>query len=463
MNPNRNLHTTFFKLTTLYALIFSASSLIVFGIIYWIASGTFEQQMNLSVKGEFSVLEQEYQIGEEKELMQEIRQRITSGTHGFSYYLLQDSKGEKLAGNLPATKEFEGWREIIAPYPVVLGKNDLDFKETQSHKALVMGKRLSDGAFLVVGVSTFRKEELREAIRVAFLWATGVILVLSFVGGAILSAGFLRRIDEINRTAKAIINGHLSERVKTLGTDDELDMLAANLNTMLNHIQALMDSLEQISINIAHDLRRPLGRLQQHLETVRQDHSSNDAYKVEIDNALLEVDDILATFGSLIRIAQIEAKTRRFSFNSMDLSSVYQTVVDVYGPVIEEAGKTFEVDITPEIAIDGDRELLTQQMVNLIENAISHTPKNAHIHLSLSQSQQGPVGTLTDNGSGIPRDERDKIFERFYRLEASRTSPGNGLGLALVKAVANLHEATLAVADNHPGAVFTIRYKDINE
>jgi len=463
MNPLRNFRTIFFKLTSLYAVVFSVSSLIVFGIIFWIASATFEQQMSLSITGEFSTLEKEYQVGRETELTRELKQRIASREYSFSYYLFQNAKGQKLAGNLPTMTEFEGWRKISVPYPFIIKNSTPEPAEPRKHTAWVMGKRLNGGGFLAVGTSTYRNEELKETIQEAFFWAIGVILVLSFVGGTVLSSGFLRRVDEINRTSKAIINGHLSERITTLGTEDELDLLAANLNTMLDHIQALMDSLQQISTSIAHDLRRPLGRLRQHLEATRQETFSAETYQAAIEDALRETDNILATFGGLIRIAQIESKTRRFLFQTIDLSAVYQTVADVYGPVIDEAGKTFEVNIVPELKIDGDRELLTQQVVNLVENAISHTPKGAHICLSLSPSQQGPVGALGDNGPGIPKEKREKIFERFYRLEASRTSPGNGLGLALVKAVANLHEATLVVADNHPGVVFTIRYKAFNK
>jgi len=455
----RYFRTTFFKMTALYVLIFGVSSLIVFGVIFWMASGTLEKQLNQSVKGEFSTLQQEYKVGKEKELTREIRQRITSGAYGFSYYLFQNSKGKKLAGNLPAMSKFEGWREISVPFPSVIEENDPDAAETGNHLAWAMGKQLKGGAFLVVGASTYRNEEFKEAIRDAFLWAISVIFVFSFVGGTILSSGFLRRVDAINRTAKAIINGHLSERVRTLGTEDELDLLAENLNTMLDHIQALMDSLQQISTSIAHDLRRPLGRLRQNLEAVRDVNLSTREYKVAVDNALKETDDILATFASLIRIAQIESKARRFLFEKVNLSDIYRTVADVYAPVIDDAGKIFEVDIEPGLEIDGDPELLTQQVANLLENAISHTPEKAHIRLKLSQGSKGPIGILSDNGPGIDKQDRDKIFERFYRLEASRTSPGNGLGLALAKAVADLHEAEISVTDNHPGAVFTIYYK----
>jgi len=458
MSKIRFLRSANFKLTALYVLLFGASSLVVFGVIYWIIAGTLQQQMALIVKAEISELEQDYRVGRTAGLAQEIETRIGSGRYPFNYYLLQDKSGKKLVGNLPSMAAFEGWQDIPAPYPSV-ADNATDLTETSEHRAYAHGNHLDDGAFILVGTSTYQADESKEAIMRAFFWAIGVVLVLAFGGGTILSLSFLRRIDEINRTAKAIVDGQLNERVRTSGTKDELDLLAVNLNDMLDRIQALMESLQQVSNDIAHDLRRPLGRLRRHLEGVRRDAGSVEDYQTAIEKGIVETDDILATFSSLLRIAQIEAHVRRHAFRRVDLSAVFETVIDAYGPVIEDAGKLIEIDITPEIVIDGDRELLAQLLANLIENTVTHTPSGTSICLSLQQTQDGPVATLCDDGPGIPESERGKIFERFYRLDASRTTPGNGLGLALVAAVAGLHGASVAVTDNHPGAIFMVRYK----
>jgi len=460
MSGIRLLRTANFRLTALYAVLFSISSLIVFGIIYWVATGNLQQQMATTIMAEISVLEQEYSVGAETELTREIGQRIDSGAHAFSFYLLQDQSGRKLAGNLPPMAPFEGWLETTVPHPSI-SENDGDITKIRSHKALVRGERLDGGAFIAVGISTYQGDKFKELIREAFFWAMGVVLALAFGGGSILSVGFLRRIDDISRTARAIIEGHLSERIRTSGTNDELDRLAVNLNDMLDRIQGLMESLQQVSSSIAHDLRTPLGRLRQRLEAAGRDARSPEDYRTTIGQALADTDAILATFGALLRVAQIESRTRRSSFRRIDLSAVFQNVAEVYGPVGEDSAKRIETAIASGIVIDGDQELLVQLLANLVENALTHTPPETTIRISLAQTSSGPVGILSDDGPGIPEEDRQKIFERFYRLDTSRTTPGNGLGLALVKAVADLHGASVTVTDNHPGAVFTVRFKGI--
>ncbi len=459
MNPIRIFRTASFRLIALYTLLFSTSFLIVFGIIYWITVDALRQQMVLSIGAELSALEQEYRKGQATELTWEIRKRTGSGEYVFNYYLLQDGSGRKLAGNLPGMPPFEGWREIPAPYPLA-AKSENKPSEMQSHTVLVKGNLLQDGTFIAVGNSTYQSNEAKEAIREAFFWGMGAILLLAFGGGMILSANFLRQVDEISQTAHAIVEGRLTERIRTRGTNDELDRLAINLNDMLNRIQVLMESLQQVSSNIAHDLRTPLGRLRQHLEAARRDAESVDAYEKAIDQALVEVDVILATFGSLLRIAQIEATTRRSSFRPIDLSAVFESVADAYGPVGEDLDKKIEADITPGITVNGDRELLVQMLANIVENALNHTTSGTAIRITLRRGPKGPVGVLSDNGGGIPESAREKIFRRFYRLEASRSTPGSGLGLALVKAIADLHGIAVTITDNHPGSVFTIFFDD---
>lgn len=456
MKPIRFIRTASFKLTALYVGLFGVSSLMVFGIVYWLTLGALYKQTVISVEGEWSSLHAEYRKGYEGELAREIRQRIGSGKHPFVYYLLQDVNGRKLAGNIPAMAPFDGLRKILGPYPDVAGGHD---KELSKRRALALGGILSDGFFLVVGNSMYQSDESGEAISEAFFWAMGAVLLLALGGGAVLSIGFLHRIDEMNRTAHAIIEGRLTERIRTSGTNDELDQLAVNLNNMLDRIQSLMESLQQISSNIAHDLRTPLGRLRQNLESARRESRSIGAFDKAVGRALVDVDSILATFGSLLRIAQIEATTRRASFQRVDLSAVFQSVADTYAPVAEDMDKRIVARVAPDIVARGDRELLVQMLANLVENALKHTPRATMIQVTLDQEpEEGPVGCVSDNGPGIPENKRDKIFDRFYRLEASRRTSGNGLGLALVKAVAELHGATITISDNHNGAVFKIAF-----
>ncbi len=454
MKPIRFVRTASFKLAALYVVLFGVSSLVVFGIVYWLTLGALYKQTVFSVEGEWSALKAEYRKGHEGELADEIKQRIGSGKHPLVYYLLQDVRGRKLAGNLPSMDPFDGLRKIRAPSAASASERA---KDAVKRRALVLGGILSDGYFLAVGNSTFQNDESEEAIGEAFFWAMGAVLLLALGGGAMLSIGFLRRIDEINRTAHAIIDGRFTERIRTSGTHDELDQLAVNLNDMLDRIQALMESLQQVSSNIAHDLRTPLGRLRQNLESARLDSKSIADYDGAVDRALVDADAILATFSSLLRIAQIEATTRRDSFQSVDLSAVFESVASTYAAVAEDMGKRIVAGIEPDLTVRGDRELLVQMLVNLVENALKHTPPSTTVQILLEDDpRSGPVGHVIDDGPGIPRDNHEKIFDRFYRLEKSRSTPGNGLGLALVRAVAELHGAAIVIVEKHHGAHFKI-------
>jgi signal transduction histidine kinase len=313
---------------------------------------------------------------------------------------------------------------------------------------------------LTVATDTYRVREAEEAIFRSFAWAAGATLLLGLAGGITLSHGFLRRVDEINRTTRVIMHGDLTERIRTTGTGDELDELGQNLNDMLDRLRDLMEGLKQVSNDIAHDLRTPLSRLKQHLEAAREEARSVEDYEEAIGLALRETDIALATFGALLRIAQIETGTRRANFIALDLSALVRDLAMTYDVVAEDLGETLVSSVESGLRIYGDRELLTQLFVNLVENALRHTPKGAHIRLSARKGSLGPIVEISDDGPGIPEAERANVFKRFYRLESSRSTPGSGLGLALVAAVVELHGAHIALGDNAPGLKVTVQFNE---
>ncbi len=448
MRRIRLYRSTSFRLAALYAGLFGASVLVLIAMIYWIASDALRQQLIAAVDGEVATLTEYYRADGPDRAAEAIRRRLASGLRSTTVYLLQDARGMKLGGNLPATKPVIGWVEL----PARTGDDDeADAAERDGHRLLAHGVALPDGGFLLVGEDAFHLVETQEAILRAFGWGFGGTIVLAVIGGALLSVGFLRRIDAINRTARAIIDGKLGDRVPVRGTNDELDQLALNFNEMLDRMQALMESLRQISSDIAHDLRSPLSRLRQRLEGTRARARTVEDYAAAVDRAIAETDAILSTFAALLRIAQIEAGTRRTTFSTVDLTDVFQRVADAYTAVAEDRGQMLKATIARGLMVRGDRELLVQMLANLIENAIRHTPAGTTIALDLESTPDGIVGSVSDNGPGIPADARAKVFQRFYRLEASRTAPGNGLGLALVAAVADLHRIRIELGDNQPG------------
>lgn len=316
---------------------------------------------------------------------------------------------------------------------------------------LVVTRGLADGLRLVVADNLDSVEDVQEVLLTAFLVALVLAVLLGLAAGALFTGSLLRRVDGITRTAEAIIGGDLSRRIALAGSGDDFDRLSATLNAMLDRIGDLLENLRQISNDIAHDLRTPLGRLRQGLEDAKIRATSQSDYEQAIDHAIEEADGLLNTFSALLRIAQVEAGAQHAAFRMVDLSDVLRTVAEAYGPVAEDAHRSLETDIAEAIAITGDRELLVQLFANLIENALAHTPQGTRILMRLSAGRHGAVAEVSDDGPGIPEKERDRVFQRFYRLERSRTTSGNGLGLPLVAAIVNLHGGKIELADNKPG------------
>lgn len=456
MRPTRIFRTTGFRLATIYLGLFGLSVLILLSVIYWITSDALRQQLTVTIEREVAALVEDHQSGGLSSTAASVGQRLASGQHPTTFYLLLGPDGGKISGNLPSLPPHDGWQELSVPRPQ--GDASDDSEDGGERQFIALGTVLPDRAFLLVGEDTFRLVEVQEAIIRAFVWAFGVMVLLGAIGGGLLSLGFLSRIDAINRTSRAIMEGRLTNRVPTRGTDDELDHLARNLNEMLDQVQALMESLRQVSNEIAHDLRTPLSHLRQRLEEVRREARCMEDYEGVVDQAVADTDAILKTFTALLRIAQIEAGTRKAAFSTVDLSNVFQSIADAYAMVAEDRGQTFATSIEPNVSVRGDRDLLMQMLANLVENAIRHTPEGTRINFSLEHGPEGPVGTIADSGPGIPEKAREKVFQRFFRLERSRGIAGNGLGLSLVAAVADIHGFTITLADNEPGLMVRLDF-----
>ncbi len=292
------------------------------------------------------------------------------------------------------------------------------------------------------------------------LWSGAGVTVLALGGGLLIASVFLRRLDRVNGSLQEIMSGRLQERVPEIGMGEEFDLLSCNLNLMLDRNQALMEGLRQVSTDIAHDLRTPLSRLRQHLDSMRGGTDPVDL-DAKIDDALAQVDDVLTTFHALLRIGQIEGGAGRARFEAVDLSALMERVRLAYETAAEDAGKALRAQIASEVVIDGDPQLLTQLFANLIENALQHADEKASIIMRLTRTPDEVSAVVADNGLGVPETERSRVLNRFHRLDASRGAPGAGLGLALVKAIADLHGATLTLTDNHPGLAVETRFSGL--
>lgn len=436
--------TTSFKLSALYLGLFLCSFLAIGTTVYWLTTHSLEQQLKNNVGSEIARLKSEYESGGLPELITEINEIIESKSHYALEYGVLNQEGQLVAGSLGQFRLAEGWQTLLrASTKVNPGEN----------QAILLTRvaALPHHLWLGVGHESNTIEDAGEAIIQAFLWGFVLVIALGAAGGFYISRLFLKKIDRITQSTQAIIAGDLSHRLAVSKNQDELDELAILLNHMLDKIGALIQNLQQVSNDIAHDLRTPVSRLKFRLEDALKTNLSKTRYNEKIASAIIEVDTILNTFSALLRISQIESQSRRSGFKVVDLGDIVASVTDALCPVAEEQGKIIQTDIENPVEWVGDKELLTQLVFNLLENAILHTSENTRILISLKPFDNRIELIVADNGAGIADEHRQKVFQRFYRLEQSRTTAGNGLGLSIVAAIVELHDGTITLADNQPG------------
>lgn len=449
MKVKRKLfHSYTFRLALLYALIFSSSTLILFYFFYLFTASYMTQQMDNTIEAEIQGLAERYDRDGLEGLTRLIAERVnrSQGT-GNSLYLLTTYTLEPLVGNLDrwpleASIDNEKWLEFSL---------EVNEQTDETHLARARIFRLPGRYGLLVGRDIHQLTQAKLRIVQALTWGLAIMVLLAFVGGLVLSRRTVRNIERINQTARSIMSGNLSRRVEITNRNDDFDQLAANLNQMLDRIQTLMEDIRRVSDNIAHDLRTPLTRLRQHMEEARRQVDSESISAISLESSIREADSLLTTFNALLRIARIEAGQVTTDFAVLDYRTLVEDVVEFYEPLAEEKNQFLTMDAGNTIKTMGDRDLLFQALANVIENAIKYTQENGQISVILSQLDNDAVITIADNGPGIPAEERERVFRRFYRLDRSRSTAGNGLGLSMVAAVVTMHQGQIRLMDNDPG------------
>jgi signal transduction histidine kinase len=429
--------STSLRLAALYTTAFALSVLVLGAITLLTTRAALEQQFEARIRSESLALVDEFKTEGLHDTVEAINEH--DRTAGALDYGMDGPNGEAIAGKLAGRRTPPGWSKLTA---------GTEPGETETIRVLTTP--LPGGFRLLVGDDDDRSNALQQTVLRNFVWAFAGVVLLGIVGGWRLSHDVHRRLANMTGTAEAIIEGDLARRIPVRGSGDDLDRLAATFNRMLDRISALMDSLRQVSNDIAHDLRTPLTRLRQRLEASRSLEQPADKAQA-VEGALQDVDAILETFSALLRIAQIESGARRAAFRPVDLSAVARNVVDAFAPSAEDAGQALRFEGGGPVFIDGDGELLTQMLVNLVENALRHAGPDAHVRVAAAEAGARATVSVVDDGPGVPEPEREKLFDRFYRLERSRSTPGSGLGLALVAAIARLHGAAVVLDDAAPG------------
>jgi hypothetical protein len=441
------LKTSTFRLAAVYLFVFVLSVVAILGYVYWNTAVLLERQIDNSIQAEIAVFANEYQQTGLPGLLNSIDRR--SELESNHVYLFTNPLGRRLAGNLNALPVAaagrSGWIEFSYAVETAQG---LEHRAARAYYS-----ELEGGYRVVIGRHIDELRQFGAIIRTSLLWAVAITLVLGLSGGLLTSRNFLRRIDQITSTSRAIMAGDLGERMPVSGTGDELDRLASSLNAMLDQIGRLMAGMQEISTNVAHDLRTPLSRLKARAEDALRSGSKADQRQA-LEQVLEETDKLLATFNALLAIARAEAGQVGEGLQPVDAGGVAREVAELYEPSVEEAGGTISVTADGHHLVDADRELLAQALANLIDNAMKYGANAASgpaIAVSVGKIDREVIIEVTDRGPGIPEPERERVKQRFVRLEPSRTKPGSGLGLSLVSGIMKLHRGRLELTDNAPG------------
>jgi hypothetical protein len=424
-----------------FAIGLALLGIVVFAVMHM----DFSRQLDAMMTDEVQTLTDEYRVGGNQNLADAIAEREASGSPTRMLYAVFTPDGRRILGGLQAQRP-------------PLGMHDIPFLDPNGgpDTARALAIDLSPKERLVVAADDEWIARIDDTVVGVFGAAFIIACLAALVGAAILGAYLQRRLRSISRAAETIIAGDIRQRMPVNERRDEFDQLAVTLNRMLDRIEGLLENLRQVSSDVAHDLRTPLARLRTRLEQgALQSAQGADTRRV-IEDSIRQVDEVLSLFAAILRIAEVESGQPRRSFAPVDLSALVTDLAESYAPAVHDGGRTLLWSVEPGLTLDGDRELLAQAIVNLVENAQRHTPKGTIIRLT-SEGLDGAVSVqIEDNGPGVPNADLHRVVRRFARLESSRNTAGYGLGLNLVSAVATLHGGQLLLKSAGPGLAATI-------
>lgn len=431
-----------FRLTLLYSTLFALSTLLLFGFIYWQTAVVETQRVDQQLLHDATFLSHL----KPENLKDTIDNRVMPDFRRVAHAGLFGPDGTHLAGNLPSQPPGMAFDGKVHRVEV-----------PDAHLTIrAVGFALPDGNRLLIGRNVESLDNLQLVVIHALELGFVPAILLALGAGALASLRTRRQLQTVHETAERIMKGDLRERLPTQGGRDDLDRLAVSVNHMLDEIARLMDDMKSVGDNIAHDLRTPLTRVRARLERARDSASTTEEWHEMVDRAVAGLDQALRLITALLRISEIEGGRRRAAFESVALGRIAEEIAELYEPFAEEKEVRFTLELSPVPAISGDRDLLSELISNLVANAIKFTPAGGSVRLSLADSAEGPMLQVADTGPGIPTEQRELVFKRFYRSDASRSVEGYGLGLSLVDAIAKLHGFRITIGDNKPGSVFTV-------
>jgi signal transduction histidine kinase len=448
----KTLTSSTFKLALIAIGTFGVIVSVIFSYVYLSTSSYVRSRSDRAIMTEYASLQDAYARSGRDGLIALIQRRIADKGLADNVYVLADPASAVLAGNLrgwPSTvTAARGWTEFRAGEPLPGAANRPLLR--------AMLETFPGGDRLLVGRDISELDSFTDQIKTAVISGVALIFVLAGVASILVTRRTVGRIESINAASRAIMLSGLDKRIPLRGSHDEWDRVAENLNLMLDRIETLMGEVKQVSDNVAHDLRTPLTRMRGRLEKAYHGRRLAEDDQALIGDTIADLDSVLRIFSSITRIAQIETQARKGGFRTVNLVEIASEVVELYDAAAEQDGTHLTVVGDVEVLVTGDRDLIFDAIANLVDNAIKHGRPGGRVVVANENIDGSPVISIADDGPGIPAGEYEHVFKRFYRLEHSRYTPGNGLGLSLVAAVARLHGARIEMLDNAPGLKFKL-------
>jgi len=439
----RLLQSAGFRFALLFVGIFSVAAAFLVAVLWWATAGALDRQTIAAIRTDASALVERYRDAGERGLIDAIDERLAVDAENELIYLLVNARGEKLAGNLTL-------------WPTAIGDEGVWFRTRIQHDGVTAEARVHrrdlSGLRLLVGRDESERVQLRLLLTEGVAWSLGAVLLFAVVGAAVIRRALQKRMRPAVATAQGIAAGDFSQRVPISPQGDEFDRLGATMNTMLDRIAALMAGMRGVSDNIAHDLRTPIARARAKLEGSLVTAEGEEGLRAAVEEGIADLDNITRIFQALLRIAEAEAGARRAAFATIDLPEVLRDAAEFYEAMAEDRGQRLETEMPEHLPMLGDRDLLLQAVANLLDNAIKFTPDGGVVRLTARQDEAGIEIAVSDSGPGLSPEDRERALDRFFRADASRNLPGSGLGLSLVRAVAQLHAGEVGLDDAIPGA-----------
>ncbi len=442
------------RLATLFVAIFACGVSLLLTAVYFLTARVLDREVDAVIRAEVDNLVDDYMRGGLIQLVSTLHRRSDSWGRTGAVYLLTEVNGYPIAGNLA------NWPREVASYGTWIEFN-IDASDSGGvvkHPVRAQTFRLPGGRRLLVGTDILERRRLASRLRTAMFWGVGSSVALATLVGVVYSRRVRRRVAVIADACRTIMNGNLAERLPVEAAHDEFDELATAVNQMLNRIHQQTEMLQTTFDSAAHDLRAPLYRARVRIEESLQHEDLNPASRETMEATLAELDRVQRTLGTLLQIAQADGRGRYVSEEEIDLAELAREMIELYQP---EAGAR---DIALQYSADsagplrGNRQLLAQAIVNLLENALKYVPAGGQVDVELRYANQEAVLSVVDNGPGIPAEDRERILQPFVRLERDRQQVGSGLGLSLVAAVMRLHGGSIELSDNQPGLKVILRF-----